>query len=281
MVTPSIVTGIIIGLVGQAGVRTTQEAGRPAATAAAEHWTPLFNGRDLNGWYTFLQKHGKNQDPDRVITIEDGAIDLYKDAPEGSMVVMGYIATEKEYGNYHLRLQYRWGGKKFEPRYKLKRDAGLYHHLTGPDQIWPRGLQYQIEQTNVGDLIVLYGVQLDTTIDPRTRSEKMPTFLAGEQGGEAHVLGGKGIAYLRHLAGEFERDGWNIAEIIARGDTTSHILNGQVVSKGSGVRLVDPDKPGPAPSVTRGRIALEIEAAELYFRNVEIRRLDEVAAAKP
>ena len=25
---------------------------------------------------------------------------------------MGYIATEKEYGNYHLRLQYRWGGKK-------------------------------------------------------------------------------------------------------------------------------------------------------------------------
>ena len=25
---------------------------------------------------------------------------------------MGYISTEKEYGNYHLRLQYRWGGEE-------------------------------------------------------------------------------------------------------------------------------------------------------------------------
>lgn len=265
----SIVGIIIAGLVGQAA--------QPATAAAG--WTPLFNGRDLDGWYTFLQKHGKNQDPDRVITIEDGAIHLYKHAPEGSSVVMGYISTEKEYGNYHLRLQYRWGEKKFEPRYKLKRDAGLYYHLIGPDQIWPRGLQFQIEQTNVGDLIALHGVQLDTTIDPRTRSEKLPTFLAGEQGGESYVLGGKGIAYLKHLAGEHERDGWNTAEIIARGDTVTHILNGRVMSKGTGVRLVDPDKPGAPRSVSRGRIALEIEAAELYFRNVELRLLEDAPAA--
>jgi hypothetical protein len=79
-------------------------------------FAPLFNGRDLSGWYTFLQKHGKNSDPDRVITIEDGAIHLYKHAAEGSAVVMGYIGTEKEYGDYHLRFQYRWGAKKFQPR---------------------------------------------------------------------------------------------------------------------------------------------------------------------
>jgi Domain of Unknown Function (DUF1080) len=273
VLTLSSIMGLIVGaLVGQAGLRDAPEATQP--TPAAERWTPLFNGRDLNGWYTFLQVHGKNQDPDRVITIEDGAIHLYKHAPEGSKVVMGYISTEKEYGNYHLRLQYRWGEKKFEPRFKLKRDAGLYYHLTGPDRVWPRGLQYQIEQTNVGDLIALYGVQLDTTIDPKTRSEAMPTFLEGEQGGKPYVLGGKGIAYMKHLAGEFERDGWNTAEIIAREDTVTHILNGQVVSKGTGVRLVDPDKPGAPRPVTRGRIALEIEAAELYFRNVELRLLE-------
>lgn len=238
-------------------------------------WAPLFNGRDLDGWYTFLQEHGKNRDPDRVITIEDGAIHLYKHAPDASKVVMGYISTEKEYGDYHLRLQYRWGEKKFEPRYRLKRDAGLYYHLIGPDQVWPRALQFQIEQTNVGDLIALYGLQLDTAIDPKARSERMPTFLPREQGGEAYVLGGKGIAYLRHLAGEYERVGWNTAEIVARGDTVTHILNGQVVSKGTGVRLVDPEKPGTPRPVTRGRIALEIEAAELYFRNVELRPLGE------
>src|SRR4051812_39458684 len=95
-------------------------------TDKAEGWTPLFNGKDLTGWYTFLQKHGKNSDPDRVITIEDGMIRLYKHAKDRDLVVMGYIGTEKEYGDYHLRFQYRWGEKKFQPRYALKRDAGLY-----------------------------------------------------------------------------------------------------------------------------------------------------------
>jgi hypothetical protein len=154
-----------------------------------ERWLPLFNGRNLDGWYTFLQKHGKNSDPDHVITIEDGAIHLYKDAEEGSQVVMGYIGTEKEYANYHLRLQYRWGTKKFAPRHKLKRDAGLYYH------------------------------------------------------------------------------------IIARGDSMIHVLNGHIINKGRNVRCFSAEKPGEAQPITRGRIALEIEAAELYFRNVELRNL--------
>lgn len=241
-------------------------------------WVPLFNGRDLTGWYTFLQKHGKNSDPDRVITIEDGAIRLYKHADDGSNVVMGYIGTEKEYGNYHLRFQYRWGTKKFQPRYALKRDAGLYYHITGPDAVWPRSLQFQIQQTDVGDLIALYGMQLDSWIDPKTRAEKDPTFLAPEKGGEPRVLGGKGIAYQRRLPGDFEVEGWNTAEIIARGDTTVHVLNGQVVNRGRNVRFVDPENPEAPRPLTRGRIALEIEAAEMDFRKVEIRLFDDEPA---
>src|SRR5271166_902690 len=92
------------------GLSLVGESGQiPAPATTKERWIPLFNGRNLDGWYTFLQKHGKNSDPDHVITIDNGVIHLYKSAREGSEVVMGYIATEKEYGDYHLRLQYRWG----------------------------------------------------------------------------------------------------------------------------------------------------------------------------
>src|SRR4051812_5392272 len=158
--------------------QATGNAANPRGpSATADRWTPLFNGRDLSGWYTFLQKHGKNSDPDRVITIEDGAIHLYKDAAEGSSVVMGYIGTEKEYEDYHIRFQYRWGTKKFQPRYALKRDAGFYYHILGADAVWPRSLQYQIQQTDVGDLLGLYGVQMDSWIDPKTREEKESTYL--------------------------------------------------------------------------------------------------------
>src|SRR4051794_39503749 len=129
---------MFLAVVGSSLLCPVQDTDRPAArpasgaqSARTEGWTPLFNGRDLTGWYTFLQKHGKNSDPDRVITIEDGAIHLYKDAQEGSNVLMGYIGTEKEYENYHIRFQYRWGTKKFQPRYALKRDAGFYYHILG------------------------------------------------------------------------------------------------------------------------------------------------------
>jgi len=251
------------------------------ASAADDGWNPLFNGKDLTGWYTFLQEHGRDSDPDGIITIEDGAIHLYKNVEDGSRVVMGYIGTEKEYGDYHLRLQYRFGAKKFEPRYNLKKDAGLYYHITGPDAVWPRSLQYQIEETNVGDIIALFGMKLDTWVDPKTREAVMPdypTFLDPERGGVPRVLGDKGIEYQGHAAEAVEKDGWNDVELIVRGTEITHILNGQVVNHGVNVRFDDPENPGAVRPITRGRIALEIEAAELWFRNVEIRMLGDADA---
>jgi hypothetical protein len=254
---------------------TSSPGGDRPAAGSPGGFTPLFNGRDLAGWYTFLQKHGRNSDPDRVVTVEDGAIHLYKHAPEGSNVVMGYIATEKEYGDYHLRFQYRWGVKKFQPRLALKRDAGFYYHILGPDAVWPRALQFQVQQTDAGDLIALHGFQLDTSTDPRTFGNEIPTFRPADGGGKPRVMGGKGIAYQGRLPGEIEVDGWNTAEVIAKWDTTTHVLNGRVVNEGKNVRLVDPEKPGEPPRpITRGRVALEIEAAEIFFRNVEIKGLE-------
>ena len=241
-----------------------------------ESWTPLFNGRDLSGWYTFLQKHGKNSDPDRVITIEDGAIHLYKHAAEGSTVVMGYIATEKEYGDYHLRFQYRWGTKKFQPRYALKRDAGLYYHIIGPDAVWPRALQYQIQQTDVGDLIGLYGMQLDTWIDPATR-DGQGVHLPGLRSRAASRASSaaRASATRSGCPATFEVDGWNTD----RGDRAGRHHGPSSSTARSSTRggTSASGLPSPAASprpLTRGRIALEIEAAEIEFRNVEIRRLE-------
>jgi hypothetical protein len=273
---------IIAALAGTLGL-TAPAAGQQASSGPSGHrddraWKPLFNGRDLSGWYTFLQKHGKNRDPDGIVTIEEGAIHLYKNARDGDAVVMGYIATEEEHGNYHLRFQYRWGKKKFAPRYKMKRDAGCYYHLTGPDAVWPRALQFQVEETNVGDLIALHGVQLDTWIDPATRDDDPPTFLDPSRGGRPRVLGGKGIDYQKHGRENFEVEGWNTAKVIARGDTTIHRLNGHLVNRGRSIRLREADRPDTVRPLTRGRIALEIEAAEIEFRHVEILDLDETPA---
>ena len=142
-------------------------------------------------------------------------------------------------------------------------------------------MQYQVEQSNVADLITLYGFELDSSVDPKTYGEEMPTFLPLERGGKERVLGGKGIAYQKHLAKNFERDDWNHAEIIVRGDTTVHLLNSHVMNQGKNIRLVDPANPTKPLTITKGRIALEIEAAEIWFKNVEIRSLSDTPITAP
>jgi hypothetical protein len=54
----------------------------------------LFNGKDLTGLTTWL-KDGKREDPRKVFSAREGVLHVSGDG-------FGYVATEKEYKNYHL-----------------------------------------------------------------------------------------------------------------------------------------------------------------------------------
>src|SRR5262249_42620664 len=90
-------------------------APRVLADVAAE-WTPLFNGKNLTGWYTVLSGHDRDSDPDHLVQIHDGMIHIYKDAPDKTAQSFGYIATRNEFSNYRVRIEYKWGKKQFAPR---------------------------------------------------------------------------------------------------------------------------------------------------------------------
>ena len=93
-------------------------------------------------------------------------------------------------------------------------------------------------------------------------------------------MGGKRAAFQAHLPGHHEVEGWNTGELLVQGDRTLHILNGKVVNEGTKMRQVD-EKTGQTRPLLRGRIALEIEAAEIDYRDVEIRRLNGPPATQP
>lgn len=246
------------------------------AAADESNWTRIVNGNDLDGWYTYLQKHGKNSDPERIVTIDDGVIHLYKHAEHGSEVVQGYIGTDKEYSHYHLRVQYKWGEKKFRPRFEALRDAGIYYHMVGADRVWPRALQFQVLRTHVGDIVTVGHLRYDTTVDPATKDDDKPTFMSPENGGVPHT---HGLHLITHLARRalHEQEDWNTIEIIVHGDRAEHRLNGHLVARLTKARQPDPNDPQRYIPLTKGRILLEIEAAEVFFRNVEIKLLDGTA----
>ncbi len=122
------------------------------AAAADDGWTPLFNGKNFEGWYTYLESSGKNQDPNGVFKVENGAIhilDVPADKGED-----GYLATTQEFSNVRIHVEYKWGVKRFS---EGKRDSGLLYLAVGPDRVYPLALECQIEETDDGDLWIVNG----------------------------------------------------------------------------------------------------------------------------
>src|SRR5215471_10746346 len=108
----------------------------------------LFNGKNLDGFYTFLEKHGKNNDPDHVFRVENGAVHV-------SGAEFGYFITEKEYGDYYLHVMFKWGQHTYDPRKDKARDSGVLFHVNGDDKVWPHSIEFQMIEGGTGDIILV------------------------------------------------------------------------------------------------------------------------------
>ena len=80
----------------------------------------LFNGKDLTNFYVYL-KDSKREDPKKVFTVNQGQIHI-------SGEEWGALSTEKEYRDYHLVVEWKWGGKAWPPRVDKARDSGILLH---------------------------------------------------------------------------------------------------------------------------------------------------------
>jgi len=209
--------------------------GAIASLARAADAAPvvLFNGKDLSGWYSFLEKHGRDQDPNGNFKVEDGAVHILGQD-------FGYIATEKSYENFTLTVEFKWGEKQFAPRATGKRDSGILYHFPedAPDKVWPKSLECQVQETDTGDVWCIGG----TTVESPNRS----------------AIEWNQLRVFRTADFEKPHGEWNTVTVVARGDTIEHYVNGHLVNSGT------------KATVTRGRILLQSEGAEIYYRRVEL-----------
>ena len=230
--------------------------------AAAPPETDLWNGRDFTGFYTFLQKSGRNTDPDQVFRIHDGMIHV-------SGKEFGYLCTEREYENYALRLEFKWGESTWAPREKSARDSGLLFHMQGPDKVWPRSIEFQIIEGGTGDLLLVDHASMDFDpalecrfSEPKMTSEDGTRIVRGRIDWEKRspvwkdVLGFRAVPDLERPHGQ-----WNTLDLHCRGDRFAYWVNGTKVVEGRGAQPC------------KGRILLQSEGAELYFRKITLRDL--------
>jgi hypothetical protein len=237
----------------------------PADADSPKDKIKLFNGKDLTNFYTYLKGIGKGKDPLKVFTVADGMIRV-------SGEVFGCFTTEKEYENYHLVVEFKWGEKTYPPREKGARDSGILLHCVGEDGVaggsWMESIECQMIEGGTGDFILVKGKNspsLTVTAEYRGKQAyynpdaKPITFKSGRinwYGRDPNwkdEVGFRGKQDVENKLGE-----WNTLECICDGDTITIILNGRIINKGTGA------------SHTKGKILFQSEGAEVFFRRIEL-----------
>ena len=228
----------------------------------------LFNGKNLKGWYTFIKGSGRDRDPQKVFTVSDGMIRV-------SGEEWGCITTNKEFENYTLTVEFKWGTKTWEPRVKNARDNGILVHSTGKDGgydgTWMHGIECQIIEGGTGDLLVVGDKTEKFAITCPVATEKQGGSYRFKPGGKPVTIhGGRINWYGRDADWEDVIDfrgksdvekpvgEWNRMEVVANGKNISVFLNGVLVNQAMQVK----------PS--KGRIQIQSEGAEMFVRRVDI-----------
>lgn len=228
----------------------------------------LFNGENLDGWYTFIKNRGRNNDPKQVYTVKDGMIRI-------SGEEWGSLTSNEEYENYRLVTEFRWGDETFEPRLNKTRDSGILIHSQGNDGAkggtWMYSIECQVIEGGTGDIIIVGDDSDNFRVTATVAAEKQGGSFIFQPGGRSETINSGRINWFGRDANWKDTIGfrgkndvekpageWNTLECVANGDQFSIYLNGILVNEATRVK----------PHT--GRIQIQSEGAELFFRKVEL-----------
>ncbi|MEP3210610.1 MAG: DUF1080 domain-containing protein [Maribacter sp.] len=256
-------------------------------------WTQLID-ENLNEWDSYLSfKHQVGYDGTppldesgneiAPIGLNKPGFGVFSTITENNEVLIkvsgeyyGCLISKKEYENYHLQLKFKWGDKKWIPRLDRLKDSGILYHSIGPFgaehwRSWMMSQEFQIMEAHTGD----FWSQATSAIDIRAyasesglnpMAHESQDFLSFGEGGEA------GNYCLRSNNYEKKPHEWNTLDLICFNGKSLHIVNGEVVMVLKNSRYIN--EIGEEIPMTKGKIQLQSEAAELFFKDIKIKSIE-------
>jgi hypothetical protein len=257
----------------------------PAAETAIrpDQTIHLFDGKSLAPFYTWLVDDHR-EDPLRVFSV----VDQVDGAPaiRISGERWGGLVTRESYRDYRLVVEFRWGLATWGERRNRSRDSGVLIHGQGPDGntgadgngAWMRSIEAQIIEGGVGDFILVGGFEdrgprLTPHLTARAGKDRDGEAVYDPVGEEGEFASGRinwsgrDVDWQDRLGFRGRQDvespygEWTRLEVIADGDRVTNVVNGKVVNEGT------------RSSLTEGRILVQSEGAEIYFRRIDLEPL--------
>ena len=250
-----------------------------------ENWEVLFDGSNLDGWDTYLGAQ-RIQDDTTVykplgLNVDTSVFKIVNLEGENALRISGQIwggiSTQREFENYHLQLQFKWGKLKWYPRKKDsdRRDSGLLYHGVGEhgkgDGYWLRSQEFQVQEGDCGDYWGVAGAGFDIksilNADSIFQYDPRGSLLSFNQNSE------NGRHCKKYPDAEKPSGEWNTIDLYCFGNTSVHVINDQVVMILENSRQSDNGSETP---LSKGKIQLQSESAEVFYRNIRIRPIDEI-----
>jgi hypothetical protein len=218
-----------------------------------------------------LKPVGLNPAGQNVFTmIEQGGKPVLRISGE----IYGCATTRQEFSNYHFRASFKWGDKKWEPRLTELKDSGILYHSRGDFGVdywksWALSQEFQVIEHGIGE----YWRQATSAFDIRADA-KAPGAEAPKWNPKAPWMAFAGSNNHALAGSDEDRPGeWNTLELVCFQDRCVHIANGKVVMGLRNSRYQDGDKVVP---MTGGKLQIQSEAAEVFYRDLEIRTISEM-----
>ena len=214
---------VSIGLLATLIAITNTFAAEPPGPITPTSRVELFNGKDFSGWSFFLVS---NTPPAETFTVTNGIMHC-------TGRPFGYLRTKKDFRNYKVTAEWRF--VKIAPQAE---NTGIFVHVQGPDQIWPKCIENQGWHQRQGDFVLMSGATCKGHETPELRVAKTQ------------------VPPNEKLPGE-----WNTYEIVCRGDSIKNFVNGKLMNEAEGC------------NVTSGAIAIQSEGGEWELRKIHLEPL--------
>lgn len=187
-------------------------------------------------WYAYTKTSSERIEPTKIYEFTDRMVRMYGEN-------IGYLMSKKSYKNFELILEFRWNIEEKFNRGNGKKNSGVMYNIPvdSPDNIWPKGIQFQIKENTTGDFIFL---------------DNVTAIVKGKL-----VEAGASVTSSKFSNNENPYGEWNTILIKSFNGKITQYLNGKLVNE-----CVE-------ASSTEGKISLNYEGSPIDFRSFQLKNI--------